>query len=70
MGGYFMSGANGHNSGTARASAAVTASSGGRSSGSGATRGSRNSDHSSNGRSVREQGISAPVMSENSLGWN
>jgi hypothetical protein len=70
MGGYFMSGANGHNSGTGRASAAVTASSGGRSSGSGATRGSRNSDHSSNGRSVREQGISAPVMSENSLGWN
>lgn len=32
--------------------------------------GSRYSGHSSNGRSVREQGISAPVMSENSLGWN
>jgi hypothetical protein len=72
MGGYFMSGANGHNSGMGRASAAVTASSAGRShgSGSGGTRGSRNSGHSSNGRSVREQGISAPVMSENSLGWN
>jgi len=70
MGGYFMSGANGHQSSNGRASAAVTASSGGRSSGSGGTRGSRNSDHSSNGRSVREQGISAPVMSENSLGWN
>lgn len=72
MGGYFMSGANGHNSGVGRASAAVTASSAGRSngSGSGGTRGSRNSGHSSNGRSVREQGISAPVMSENSLGWN
>jgi len=25
---------------------------------------------SHNNRSVREQGISAPVMSENSLGWN
>lgn len=73
MGGYFMSGANGHNSGSAngRASAAVTAaSSNGRSNGSGGSRGSRNSGHSSNGRSVREQGISAPVMSENSLGWN
>ena len=33
-------------------------------------RGSRNSGGSSNGRSVREQGISAPVMAENSLGWN
>lgn len=33
-------------------------------------RGSRNSAGSSNNRSVREQGISAPVMSENSLGWN
>lgn len=76
MGGYFMSGANGqgssngHGSHNMRASAAVTASSGGRSNGSGGSRGSRNSGHSSNGRSVREQGISAPVMSENSLGWN
>jgi hypothetical protein len=69
-GGYFMSGANGQNTGPGRASAAVTASSAGHSNGSGGTRGSRNSDHSSNGRSVREQGISAPVMSENSLGWN
>ncbi|KAK4995786.1 hypothetical protein LTR66_004470 [Elasticomyces elasticus] len=33
-------------------------------------RDSRNSAGSSNGRSVREQGISAPVMAENSLGWN
>ncbi|KAK8213597.1 multicopy suppressor of a budding defect [Zalaria obscura] len=33
-------------------------------------RGSRHSGGSSNGRSVREQGISAPVMAENSLGWN
>lgn len=33
-------------------------------------RGSRNSGGSSNGRSVREQGISAPVTAENSLGWN
>ena len=33
-------------------------------------RGSRNSAGSSNGRSVREQGISAPMMAENSLGWN
>ncbi|KAK5141256.1 hypothetical protein LTR04_002673 [Oleoguttula sp. CCFEE 6159] len=32
--------------------------------------GSRYSDGSSNGRSVRDQGISAPVMAENSLGWN
>jgi hypothetical protein len=36
----------------------------------GSPRGSRNSAGSSNSRSVREQGISAPVMSENSLGWN
>lgn len=43
--------------------------SGGRGS-SAAGSGSRDSGHSSNGRSVREQGISAPVMSENSLGWN
>ena len=33
-------------------------------------RGSRTSGHSSNGRSVREQGISNPIMAENSLGWN
>lgn len=33
-------------------------------------RGSRNSAGSSNGRSIREQGISHPVMAENSLGWN
>lgn len=34
-------------------------------------RGSRNSGSSSgNNRSVRDQGISAPVMAENSLGWN
>ena len=39
------------------------------SSGSGG-RGSRASAGSSNGRSVREQGISAPMMAENSLGWN
>lgn len=32
-------------------------------------RGSRASGGSSNGRSVREQGISAPIMAENSLGW-
>lgn len=46
--------------------------SGGRSGGrfSGSPRGSRNSGGSSNSRSVREAGISAPVMAENSLGWN
>ena len=33
-------------------------------------RGSRTSAGSSNGRSVREQGISGPIMAENSLGWN
>ena len=33
-------------------------------------RGSRFSGGSSNNRSVREQGISAPMMAENSLGWN
>lgn len=53
MGGYFMSGGNGHSS--------PTASNG---------RGSRQSAGSSNGRSVREQGISNPIMAENSLGWN
>ena len=43
----------------------------GRGSGSGSGgRGSRTSGGSSNGRSVREQGISAPMMAENSLGWN
>ena len=57
MGGFFMSGANGRES--SRGSAAGSAG-----------RGSRTSGHSSNGRSVREQGISAPLMSENSLGWN
>lgn len=63
MGGYFMSGANG-----ARGSGG---SPGNRGSGRGsAGRGSRNSAGSSNNRSVREQGISAPVMAENSLGWN
>ena len=34
------------------------------------SQGSRTSGGSSNGRSVRTQQISAPVMSENSLGWN
>ncbi len=54
MGGFFMSGANGRHS-----------------SGSGSGgRHSRTSAGSSNGRSVREQGISAPIMTENSLGWN
>lgn len=57
MGGLFMSGANGRTSPRGSAS-----NSGGR--------GSRTSNGSSNGRSVREQGISAPLMSENSLGWN
>ncbi|EMC93318.1 hypothetical protein BAUCODRAFT_43839, partial [Baudoinia panamericana UAMH 10762] len=33
-------------------------------------RGSRQSGGSSNGRSVREQGISNPMNAENSLGWN
>ncbi|KAG9924889.1 hypothetical protein KCU98_g21563, partial [Aureobasidium melanogenum] len=33
-------------------------------------RGSRQSGSSANGRSVREQGISAPVLAGNSLGWN
>lgn len=42
----------------------------GRGSGTTGAVGSRNSGGSSNSRSVREQGISAPVMSENSLGWN
>ena len=61
MGGYFMSGANGiRGSGSSRGSGAR----------SGSGRGSRNSAGSSNNRSVREQGISAPVMAENSLGWN
>lgn len=54
MGAYFMSGARG--SGGARSAS----SSGGR--------GSRHSD-GSNGRSVRGQGISKPIMAENSLGW-
>jgi len=55
-GGYFMSGARGPLSATRN-------SSGGR--------GSRNSAGSSRGaRSVREAGISHPVMAENSLGWD
>jgi len=33
-------------------------------------RGSRQSAGSSNNRSIREQGISNPIMAENSLGWN
>ncbi|EME79506.1 uncharacterized protein MYCFIDRAFT_212235 [Pseudocercospora fijiensis CIRAD86] len=62
MGGYFMSGANGgRESGSGSHS--------GRSSGR-IGRGSRNSAGSSNGRSVREVGISNPIMAENSLGWN
>lgn len=56
MGGFFMSGGRGFSS--YRDSADDTA-----------LRGSRTSAGSSNGRSVREQGISAPIMSENSLGW-
>lgn len=57
MGGYFMSGANGRNSS--------------RSGGTGGDgSGNRQSGGSSNGRSVREQGISNPIMAENSLGWN
>jgi hypothetical protein len=56
-GGYFMSGANGRQSPTS----ARNGSSG---------RGSRQSAGSSNNRSVREQGISNPIMAENSLGWN
>lgn len=62
MGGYFVSGANGRGSGTTRGSGIRGSGSGGR--------GSRNSAGSSNNRSVRDQGISAPVMAENSLGWN
>lgn len=63
MGGYFMSGANGaRGSGSSRGSG-IRSGSGGR--------GSRNSAGSShNNRSVRDQVISAPVMAENSLGWN
>lgn len=57
MGGLFMSGANGRNS-----PRTLVSHSGGRN--------SRTSNNSSNGRSIREQGISAPLMSENSLGWN
>ncbi|EME38319.1 hypothetical protein DOTSEDRAFT_92395 [Dothistroma septosporum NZE10] len=69
MGSYFMSGANGRGS----ASGSPSGSGRGNSYGSGG-RGSRNSGGSGSGsgtnRSVREQGISAPVMAENSLGWN
>lgn len=43
---------------------------GGRGSPNGGGRGSRQSAGSSNNRSVREQGISHPIMAENSLGWN
>lgn len=57
MGGYFMSSANGQ-----RGSGSSSGGRGGR--------GSRNSAGSSNNRSVRDQGISAPIMAENSLGWN
>lgn len=54
--GYWMSGARGNYGSGTRSSAG---------------RGSRNSAGSSRGtRSVRDQGISAPVMAENSLGWN
>ncbi|KAH9812178.1 hypothetical protein Tdes44962_MAKER05819 [Teratosphaeria destructans] len=56
--GYFMSGANGRSP--------VNRSSGGGSGG----RHSRQSANSSNNRSVRDQGISNPIMAENSLGWN
>lgn len=68
MGSYFMSGANGRGS----ASSPSGSNNGrGNSYGSGSGgRGSRNSGGSGNNRSVREQGISAPVMAENSLGWN
>lgn len=52
MGAFFMSGANGRDSGATRQAP-----------------GSRNSGTSSNARSVRDAGISAPVASENSLGW-
>jgi hypothetical protein len=42
----------------------------GRSPGGRYSQGSRGSGSSSNGRSIRTQQISAPVMAENSLGWN
>jgi hypothetical protein len=65
MGSYFMSGANGvRSSRGSRGSAEGSSGSAGRSSRVSAGAGS--SGH----RSVREQGISAPVMAENSLGWN
>jgi len=53
---YFMSGGRGPLSGATRNSSNG--------------RGSRTSGGSSRARSVREAGISAPVMAENSLGWN
>ncbi|WPG99344.1 Hypothetical protein R9X50_00215800 [Acrodontium crateriforme] len=64
MGGYTMAGANGRYS-DGRYSDVPSSS----------VRGSRNSagtagGSSSNGRSVREQGISNPITSENSLGWS
>ncbi|KAI9710322.1 MAG: hypothetical protein M1820_002817 [Bogoriella megaspora] len=66
--GAFMSGARGSGSGNnERWSPYGRNSAGGWGSGG---RDSRGSGHSSNGRSVREAGISAPVMAENSLGWN
>lgn len=63
MGGYFMVGG----AGNGRYSAGSSSSSSGRSG-----RNSRSSAGSGShtGRSVREQGISAPLNSENSLGWN
>ncbi|KAL9095309.1 MAG: hypothetical protein Q9165_002566 [Trypethelium subeluteriae] len=68
--GAFMSGAAGRGSGSGnheRWSPYGRNSAGGWGSGG---RDSRGSGNSSNGRSVREAGISAPVMAENSLGWN
>jgi len=60
MGSYFITGANGRRSSP---TAGIMGSSRGT--------GSRNSSGSSNnGRSVRDAGISAPMMAENSLGWN
>ncbi|KJY02409.1 hypothetical protein TI39_contig53g00022 [Zymoseptoria brevis] len=67
MGGYFMSGANG-----GRSSRGSRGSSSGNGSSGSAGRTSRVSEGagSSGQKSVREQGISAPVAQENSLGWN
>lgn len=60
MGGYFMSGANGARGGTSRQS----------SYGSGGRHSQQSNNSSSNSRSVREQGISAPISHGNSLGWD